>query len=792
MRRFLLCTSSFAWFVLILVTPMDRLNADTVTMRNGIQLEGDIGATSKIGELAEEFGSGGTVIIVDDGLRRTFVGQKQVANISQEILSENLIRISQPVSSSVDIIRGVGQPLFVGSFNEFGRRVVVLPSPDGPRDFIQGITKISPTYCVLETLTTKKFNTKWESRISTTSIPRRVLSAVIQRSIDPTNPNERLQIVQLLIEAERYKDAVVELELFLNDFPDLNEKKNLADSLRQAYARQIIREIQRRRDSGQHEQAYKMLRQFPASGIAGEILGQVLEIKQEHDNREGQLEQIRLELQQLSEQSQQGNSLEIDQKALLSTIIEEIVTEINLNNIGRLSGYYRFRDDSTQTIDQKLAYAISGWILGEADSAGNLQVAMSLVQTRDFVREYLRSVAEHERVTLLERFDGQEGASVANLAKIVANLKAPIREDGDLTETGIPGFFEITLNDERRPFHYWVQLPPEYDPYRRYPCIVTLNDTQSEVEQVDWWAGPYNENVGQRLGQAARHGYIVIAPKWQRDEQLSYEFTPGEHARVLDAVRNAMQRFSIDSDRMFISGHSDGGDAAWDISLSHPDLWAGFLAIGASASNYINHYHSNANGTLAMYFVHGGFDHPRMSSNKMDWNRYLKAPNCDVMIVSYQGRGHEHFQEEVIRMYDWMNLHSRIAAPDELDVRMMRPWDRFFYWIEVDQFPEATMIMPARYATTKNRSAAFIEAQRYPENNLIRISKCSARSISIGLSPDILNLDLPVEITSRSGNFKGIVQPDREVLLEDARLRGERQRPFWARIELGRPSPEKQ
>ena len=66
MRRFLLCTSSFVWFVLILVTPMERLNADTVTMRNGIQLEGDIGATSKIGELAEEFGSGGTVIIVDD------------------------------------------------------------------------------------------------------------------------------------------------------------------------------------------------------------------------------------------------------------------------------------------------------------------------------------------------------------------------------------------------------------------------------------------------------------------------------------------------------------------------------------------------------------------------------------------------------------------------------------------------------------------------------------------------------------------------------------------------------
>lgn len=762
------------------------LHADTVTLRNGIQLEGDIGATSKIGELAEEFGSGGTVIIVDDGLRRTFVGQKQIANISQEILSENLIRVDQPVSSSVDIIRGVGQPLFVGSFNEFGRRVIVLPSPDGPREFIQGITKISPTYCVLETLTTKKYNTKWESRIATSSIPRRVLSAVIQRTIDPTNPNERLQIVQLLIEAERYKDAVVELELFLNDFPDLNEKKNLADSLRQAYARQIIREIERRQDSGQNEQAYSMLRQFPAAGIAGEILGQVLEIKQDHESRQGQMEEIRLGLRQLSEQSQQGNSLEVDQKEQLGNIIEEIVTELNFNNLGRLAGYYRFRDDASQTIDQKLAYAISGWLLGEADSAGNLQVALSLAQTRDLVRVYLRSALAHERDEILEKFDGQEGASVANLAKLVANLKAPIREMGEVKETGIPGFLEISFEDDTRPFHYWIQLPPEYDPYRRYPCLVTLNDTQSEVEQVDWWAGTYNENAGQRMGQAARHGYIVIAPQWQRNEQLTYEFTPKEHALVLDAVRNAMQRFSIDSEKIFISGHSDGGDAAWDIALSHPDLWAGFLAIGATASNYINHYHSNANGTLAMYFVHGGFDHPRMTANKMDWNRYLKAQNCDVMIVSYQGRGHEHFQEEVIRMYDWMNLHRRVVAPDELDIRMMRPWDRYFYWIEVDQFPEATMVMPAEYATAKNRSAAFIEAQRFQPNNLIRVSKCSARSISIWLSPDILNLDLPVEIAHRSGGFKGMVQTDRGVLLEDVRLRGDRQHPFWARIDLGR------
>ena len=44
-------------------------------------------------------------------------------------------------------------------------------------------------------------------------------------------------------------------------------------------------------------------------------------------------------------------------------------------------------------------------------------------------------------------------------------------------------------------------------------------------------------------------------------------------------LRDAMRRFSIDSDRVFLSGHSIGGDAAWDIGLAHPDLWAGVIPI---------------------------------------------------------------------------------------------------------------------------------------------------------------------------------------------------------------------
>jgi pimeloyl-ACP methyl ester carboxylesterase len=76
---------------------------------------------------------------------------------------------------------------------------------------------------------------------------------------------------------------------------------------------------------------------------------------------------------------------------------------------------------------------------------------------------------------------------------------------------------------------------------------------------------------------------------------------------VLGALRESLRRFSIDTDRVFLSGHSMGGDAAWDIGLAHPDLWAGLVAISPAAGKYVNHYWHNAR-TLPMYLVGGELD----------------------------------------------------------------------------------------------------------------------------------------------------------------------------------------
>ena len=53
-----------------------------------------------------------------------------------------------------------------------------------------------------------------------------------------------------------------------------------------------------------------------------------------------------------------------------------------------------------------------------------------------------------------------------------------------------------------------------------------------------------------------------------------------------------------------------GGDAAWDLGLSHPDLWAGVIPIVATSDKYISRYWENAK-FVPFYFVaaiHAGMD----------------------------------------------------------------------------------------------------------------------------------------------------------------------------------------
>lgn len=246
---------------------------------------------------------------------------------------------------------------------------------------------------------------------------------------------------------------------------------------------------------------------------------------------------------------------------------------------------------------------------------------------------------------------------------------------------------------------------------------------------------------------------------------------------MLFSLRDACRRFSIDTDRVFLSGHSMGGDAAWDIGLAHPDLWAGVITIGATADRYIGRYTENGR-SLPMYFVQGQLDGDRMSKNKQEFDRYFIRAGYEPMVVEYIGRGHEHFQDEIQRIFTWMDLHKREFFPKNIKVESMRPWDNYFWWVELSSYPDKGMVLPAAWPPDSGTRPIVTEAKVLANNGVV--VKSGAKHFKVWLSPEIVNFAQRISI---NGSTKNSIKPSAETLLDDLRTRGDRQHPFWAVFE---------
>jgi predicted esterase len=758
-----------------------------VVLRNGVQREGRLGKIAGLAEnpLAPAPAVGGVdlklIVLVDDDLRRTFFSTYLVQSVAEtEPAALERIKINQPVARTGPRVAGVGPIVYISPWDEWGRRYIRMVTARGQENVIQGITEITPVWTKVEGLVAEK-SYVWDMRIATTSIPRETLTAILKKQLDEKNPDHRLRVVRLYLQAERYEDASRELEDVLKSFPELAALRAQAQSLRQLSANRLIEEIELRRSAGQHRLAHAMLSKFPEAGVAGETLLKVRGMLDKYGETQAQGERVhRLMEEHLADIKDEAL------RARIAPIRDEIVAELNINTLDRMADYLRLADDDKLDAGQKLALAISGWLLGSSSGTENVAVALSLGQVRDLVRKYLGEPHPGLRQAMLAQFAGQEGYAPRYLAKLVAHMRPP-RETPAQSDQ-VPGFYALAAPGPagEADIPYYVQLPPEYDPYRRYPAVVTLHASgTTPQQQIEWWAGSHEESLGMRRGQATRRGYIVIAPKWTQTHQSKYEYSAREHAAVLYSLRDACRRFSIDTDRVFLSGHSMGADAAWDIALAHPDLWAGALPVvpGDDEKKYVSRYWENARH-VSFYFVGGELDGNKVANNARDLDRYLTGNGFDTMVVEYLGRGHEHFQDEIQHMFEWMDLHRREFAQRKFACSSMREWDNFYWWLEVDQYPSRSMVAPVNWPPVSGVRPIVTEAT-VNEGNRITV-RTGAAQTTLWLLPEIVNFESRLSILYNGAPMSASPEPKSEVLLEDVRTRADRLHPFWGKIELGR------
>ncbi|MEX0677672.1 MAG: peptidase [Pirellulales bacterium] len=755
--------------------------ASTIILKDGRRLQGAVGETTGLADnpLANKSGDLATITFVDDELRRVFFPTFQIRSIEEVNTGEipQQINVHQRVARQGGRISRVGPIIKITPFDNFGRRVVTMMTDKGPLDVIQGITQITPVWTKVEGLVTEQLQPLvWDMRIATSSIPSETLHAILVNNTNRKSLDARLRVVKLLLQSERFQDAQKELEGVIADFPESKDLEREVQALRQLHARSIVKEIGVRRGAGQHRLAYALLEKFPTQDVASEILQQVSETLANYREIQKKFHRIDAELDAHIQAIGDG-----DQKRQCQALLEEMRREAGIGSLDRMAAYLRLSDDMSLGHEQKISLAFSGWLLGADYADTNLPVTLSLARIRDIVHRYMNEPVKLKRNELEAQLRNMEGAAPLLVARLLAQMKPPLETPEPSVAT--PGFYklDVPIGIDREPdVTCYVQLPPEYDPLVRYPTILTLNGAGTTPEnQVDWWAGA-RETSGNRLGQATRLGYIVIAVDWLKEGQAEYGFSAREHAAVLTSLRDACRRFSIDTDRVFLSGHSIGGDAAWDLGLAHPDLWAGVIPIVAEARKYCARYWQNAR-LVPFYVVQGELDGDKVKDNARDLDRYL-THRYDVTVVEYQGRGHEDFYEEIQHIFDWMaRREPRNFFPKEFEVSTMRTWDNYFWWLEATKLPERSVVEPGDWPPARGVRAAELKAKVLANGDIVVSS--GGIQATIWLSPGVVDpMRGTIDVTLGGRKTSVKVEPAISVLLEDARTRGDRLHPFWAKV----------
>ena len=443
----------------------------------------------------------------------------------------------------------------------------------------------------------------------------------------------------------------------------------------------------------------------------------------------------------------------------------------------------RAKLETGTTDEARFALAMSGYVVGAEAAVPDLETAALYWMARDLVRDYLISRNEAARAEALDRLETLElfdepaqpvSTKRLDLVTRLAQRMLPPRHD----DSAAPGESRVhrVVDAADNSTDYNVLLPPEYHPLRSYPAVVALHDGSGPQAAIDWCKE-----------EAARRGYIVIAPEYnQPGETHDYFYTENEHAAVELALRDARRRYAIDSDRVFVGGQLAGGTMAWDFGLAHPDLFAGVFVISGLPGKYVFRYLPHVE-KLPLYVAEGDL---APASNEIIFSEVLKPlllKAFDATYVEYWRRGLEDFSEEAPVVFDWMDRRRREPCPKAFEASTARVSDDHFYGVVVREFqPGRTTAPEATEPLGKNLNPAIIKMKSSSLSNLLNIQVNGIHRLDVWVSPKLIDFKRKIEVRiNGKPYYKELAKPNIEPLLEDLRLRGDRQQVYWLKVTAG-------
>jgi acetyl esterase/lipase len=744
--------------------------ADTVTLESGVAYTGEVDKDN-------------TLVSVFTPTKRTLFRDTKVATIARGAVERyETFHVDQPLVVHGGVLPAAAMAVKAGEWDEQGRRTFEYrgPGSDKPVRMAQAINQLGP-----KTIQFRGIDGFWRAPIETTQVPRSVVLGLLAK-VDRQDQNERLKVGRFLIQAEWYDEALAELDGIARDFPDLAETATrVRATVVELQARRRLAQIERLRKVGQPAALEAALKQFPTAGAPGEVVATVHEMTR---GLAGQASadaalaaRVRKAAEALGAEAREANS---DRTLAMLGDLARAPDAVR----DRFGPFTSAPDGASA--EARYALALSGWVAGPEAATESLPAAEALAEAGEALARYLAGATESDRAEPLEQLRKLEASDPATgapppvgteaLARIAAKMLPPLRDARD-EQPGRPLRLRARDDENPEPTEYVALLPPEYHPRRNYPAVVALHSGGGPDTAARWWGE-----------EAARRGYLVIAPEYNlAGRPRDYRYTSSEHAAVQIALRDALKRFAIDPDRVFLGGVLLGGNMAWDFGLAHPDLFAGVAIVSGLPAKYVWAYRNNAK--LVPTYAALGDLAPAETDVILPFGTSLISRNYDATYVEYFKRGLEALPEELPTIFDWMDGHRREPYPKEFEVATAREGDDRFFGTVVREFaPKRTTPPEQADPLGKNLKPATIAVKARTQANLLDINTSGITRLDVWLGPPHIDLTrkLELRINGRT-HFKDLPKLDISPFLEDLRVRGDRKQVYWLRYQAnlssGRP-----
>ena len=357
--------------------------------------------------------------------------------------------------------------------------------------------------------------------------------------------------------------------------------------------------------------------------------------------------------------------------AALCAAAESVAAELHPDTAGRIEFFVSLAGQAerekaqgkqpTKTPAELLATAVSGWAKGKNGATPVPDAALKVWRAREAVLAYQRGYTRNERNNALAKYTASGAIGLDELAQVVSLLPPARPEDlsdrtGELIPAGngVPeGVYKRktgSYNSHPTGIDYLVKLPPEYHHGRAYPVVVACSYPGLPPERL----------IGALAPEADKHGYILVAPVWYRpfDGRSAWEWKGEDHDFVTGPLRDVVRHFTVDNDRVFLLGAGEGADMAMDVGASHPDLFAGVVAVGPNPKwqGLFIDYWQNAQ-KLPFYVVTGQMAEGPNQNLRWVFEKWMPLGFPAIQVV-YKGRGIEWFPAEVPVYFDWMGAEE--------------------------------------------------------------------------------------------------------------------------------------